>query len=164
MRNARRALLPALLLTALTTAPAGAQSRDMDSYLLFALQGMRTKGLSVSSGNIGVNDPNGVIWSAHGVIDAPESDVVAGMVRASVRSRCRRLYANTVPDAMPGCQPPGDFRALALPLMDDVRSECHYPTPFLSQCATAPSVIVDLDSERTPPPGPSGTLARVSAC
>src|SRR5947207_4310226 len=95
MRNARRALLPALLLTALTTAPAGAQSRDMDSYLLFALQGMRTKGLSVSSGNIGVNDPNGAISSAHGVIDAPQSDVVAGMVRASVRSRCRRLYANT---------------------------------------------------------------------
>ena len=53
MRNARRALLLALLLTALTTAPAGAQSRDLDSYLLFALQGMRTKGLSVSSGNIG---------------------------------------------------------------------------------------------------------------
>jgi len=41
------------------------------------------------------------------------------MVRASVRSRCRRLYANTVPDAMPGCQPPGDFRALALPLMSE---------------------------------------------
>ena len=69
MRNARRVLLLALLLTALTTAPAGNQSRDMDSYLLFALQGMRTKGLSVSSGNIGVNDPNGAISSAHGVID-----------------------------------------------------------------------------------------------
>jgi len=119
MRNARRAPLLALLLTAVTTAPAGAQSRDMDSYLLFALQGMRTKGLSVSSGNIGVNDPNGAISSAHGVIDAPQSDVVAGMVRASVRSRCRRLYANTVPDAMPGSQPPGDFRALALPLMSE---------------------------------------------
>jgi len=134
MRNARRAPLLALLLTAVTTAPAGAQSRDMDSYLLFALQGMRTKGLSVSSGNIGVNDPNGAISSAHGVIDAPQSDVVAGMVRASVRSRCRRLYANTVPDAMPGCQPPGDFRALALPLMNDVLSECHYPSPFPDQC------------------------------
>ena len=37
MRNARRALLLALLLTALTTAPAGAQSRDLDSYLRRAL-------------------------------------------------------------------------------------------------------------------------------
>src|SRR5438445_11953016 len=61
MRNARRAPLLALLLTALTTAPAAAQSRDLDSYLLFALEGMRTKGLSISSGNLGVNDPNGAI-------------------------------------------------------------------------------------------------------
>src|SRR6266581_4622849 len=96
MRNARRAPLLALLLTAVTTAPAGAQSRDMDSYLLFALQGMRTKGLSVSSGNIGVNDPNGVIWSAHGVIDAPQSDVVAGMVRASERTLPPGTYGNVV--------------------------------------------------------------------
>src|SRR5438046_1871538 len=152
MRNARRAPLLALLLTALTTATAGAQSRDLDSYLLFALQGMRTKGLSISSGHIGVNDPSGAIFSAHGVIDAPQSDVVAGMVRASVRSRCRNLYANTVPDTMPGCQPPGEFRALALPLMDDVLSECHYPNPFPDQCATASSVTVDLDSQRTLPP------------
>ena len=163
MRNARRALLLALLLTALTTAPAGAQSRDLDSYLLFALQGMRTKGLSVSSGNIGVNDPNGAISSAHGVIDAPQSDVVAGMVRASVRSRCRRLYANTVPDAMPGCQPAGDFRALALPLMSDVLSACHYPSPFPDQCATASPVIVDLDSQRTLPPGTYGNVVVFSA-
>src|SRR5207245_121000 len=163
MRNARRAPLLALLLTAVTTAPAGAQSRDMDSYLLFALQGMRTKGLSVSSGNIGVNDPNGAISSAHGVIDAPQSDVVAGMVRASVRSRCRRLYANTVPDAMPGCQPPGDFRALALPLMSDVLSECRYPSPFPDQCATASPVIVDLDSQRTLPPGTYGNVVVFSA-
>src|SRR5437879_1259984 len=163
MRNARRAPLLALLLTAVTTAPAGAQSRDMDSYLSCGLQGMGTKGRSVSSGNIGVNDPNGAISSAHGVIDAPQSDVVAGMVRASVRSRCRRLYANTVPDAMPGCQPPGDFRALALPLMSDVLSECHYPSPFPDQCATASPVIVDLDSQRTLPPGTYGNVVVFSA-
>src|SRR3989442_15053523 len=117
MRNARRAPLLALLLTAVTTAPAGAQSRDMDSYLLFALQGVRTKGLSVGNGNIGVNDPNGAISSAHGVIDAPQSDVLAGMARASLCSRCCRLFANTVPDAMRCCQPLGDLRAAALPLM-----------------------------------------------
>src|SRR5437867_994588 len=163
MRNAPRAPLLVLLLTAVTTAPAAAQSRDMDSYLLFALEEMRTKGLSISSGNIGVNDPNGVIWSAHGVIDAPQSDVVAGMVRASEHSRCRRLYANTVPDAMPGCQPPGDFRALALPLMNDALSECHYPNPFPAQCATASPVIVDLDSERTLPPGTYGNVVVFSA-
>jgi len=163
MRNARRAPLLALLLTAVTIAPAAAQSRDMDSYLLFALEGMRTKGLSVSSGNIGVNDPNGAISSSHGTIDAPQSDVVAGMVRASVRSRCRRLYANTVPDAMPDCQPPGDFRALALPLMSDVLSECHYPSPFPDQCATASPVIVDLDSQRTLPPGTYGNVVVFSA-
>src|SRR5205814_4323515 len=157
----RRGRFP--FLTGAPATAAGAQSRDMDSYLLFALQGMRTKGLSVSSGNIGVNDPNGVIWSAHGVIDAPQSDVVAGTVRASERSRCRRLYANTVPDAMPGCQPAGDFRALALPLMDDVLSECHYPSPFPSQCARASSVIVDLDSERTLPPGTYGNVFVFSA-
>src|SRR5947207_2648349 len=163
MRNARRALLLALLRTALTTAPAGAQSRDLDSYLLFALQGMRTKGLSVSSGSIGVNDPNGASSSAHAVIDAPQSDVVAGMVRASVRSRCRRLSAHTVPDAMPGCQPAGDFRALALPLMSDVLSACHYPIPFPDQCATASPVIVDLDSQRTLPPGTYGNVVVFSA-
>jgi hypothetical protein len=163
MRNARRAPLLALLLTALTTAPAAAQSRDLDSYLLFALEGMRTKGLSISSGHLGVNDPNGAIFSAHGTIDAPESDIVAGMVRASVRSRCRHLYANNVPDAMAGCQPPGDFRALALPLMSDVLSACHYPSPFPDQCATASPVIVDLDSQRTLPPGTYGNVVVFSA-
>src|SRR2546427_6879164 len=85
------------------------------------------------------------------------------MVRASVRSRCRRIYANTVPAAMPGCQPPGDFRALALPLMNDVLSECHYPSPFPDQCATASPVIVDLDSQRTLPPGPYGNVVEFSA-
>src|SRR5438874_4197166 len=163
MRTARRAPLLALLLTAVTTAPAGAQSRDMDSYLLFALQGMRTKGLFVTSGNIGVNDPNGAISSAHGVIEAPQSDVVAGMVRASVRSRCRHLYANAVPDTMPGCQAPGDFRTLALPLMSDVLSACHYPSPFPGECATASPVIVDLDSQRTLPPGTYGNVVVFSA-
>ena len=163
MRNAGRAPLLALLLTGLGTAPAGAQSRDMDSYLLFALQGMRTKGLSISSGHIGVNDPSGAIFSAHGTIDAPQSDVVAGMVRASVGSRCRNLYANTVPDAMPGCQPPRGFRALALPLMDDVLAACHYPSPFPTQCATASPVIVDLDSQRTLPPGTYGNVVVYSA-
>src|SRR2546425_5803973 len=94
MRNARCASLLALLLTAVTTAPAGAQSRDMDSYLLFALQGMRTKGLSVSSGNIGVNDPNGAISSAHGVIDAPQSDVVAGRSEERrVGKECRSRWS-----------------------------------------------------------------------
>ena len=73
------------------------------------------------------------------------------------------LYANTVPDTMPGCQPPGEFRALALPLMDDVLSACHYPSPFPDQCATASPVIVDLDSQRTLPPGTYGNVVVFSA-
>src|SRR5437867_1468406 len=120
MKNARRGSLVALLLTGLWVASAAAQSRNLDTYVLFALEGIRTKGLSLSSGDIGVNDPNGAVSaSSHGVIDAPQSDIVAGTVHASVRSRCRQLFANVVPDTMPGCQSPGDFRPLALPIMID---------------------------------------------
>ena len=114
MRNARRAPLLALLLMAVTIAPAAAQSRDMDSYLLFALQGMRTKGLSVSSGNIGVNDPNGAISSARGVIDAPQSDswpawsappcapVAGASTRTPSPTRCRAV-------SCPGTSAPSRF-------------------------------------------------------
>jgi hypothetical protein len=164
MKNARRGFVVALLLTGFWVASAAAQSRHLDSYVLFALEGIRTKGLTLSSGDIGVNDPDGAISaSSHGVIDAPQSDLVAGMVRASVKSRCLHLYANLAVGTMPACQPNGGFRALALPLMADPLAESGYPAPFPDLCAGAAPVIVTLDTTRTLPPGTYGDVNVFSA-
>ncbi len=164
MKNARRGFLVAFLLTGFWVATAAAQGRHLDSYVLFALEGIRTKGLTLSSGDIGVNDPNGAISaSSHGVIDAPQSDLIAGMVRASVNSRCRHLYANLAVGTMPACQPTGDFRALALPLMADPLAESGYPAPFPDLCAGAAPVTVTLDTTRTLTPGTYGDVNVFSA-
>src|SRR2546428_13174882 len=164
MTTVRRAPLLALLLTVLSTTRAAAQSPELDSFVLFALEGIRTKGLSLTSGNIGVNDPNGAVSATiHGVIDAPQSDIMAGMVRASTRSTCRHLYANIVPDTLPGCQPPAGFTTLALPIMSDPLAACQYPSPFPDDCTTAPPVLVDRDTERTLAPGSYGDVVMLSS-
>src|SRR4029077_17474401 len=49
------------------------------------------------------------------------------------------------------------------PLMSDVLSACHYPSPFPDQCATAPSVTVGLGTDRTLPPGSYGNVTVFSA-
>src|SRR5690242_3144577 len=83
------------------------QSHDLDSFVFLALHELRTKGISLTGGNIGVNEPAGVLWaSSHGEIDAPASQVIADTIRASDGSRCAAggFFANTVVGTA-GCGP-----------------------------------------------------------
>src|SRR5262249_53148774 len=67
VKNVRPVMWSVILVALVAFAIPGrlhAQSRDLDSYLLFALSGIRTKGITMSGpGNIGVNDPNGSIYA-----------------------------------------------------------------------------------------------------
>ncbi|HJQ83519.1 MAG TPA: hypothetical protein VKA21_05550 [Candidatus Binatia bacterium] len=124
------ALAVAVLATVLPGA-ALAQSRDLNTYVLFALRELRTKGISVpSGGDIGVNEPNGLLSaSSHGEIDAPASQVVADVVRASTDSRCARngLFSNLVYREMPGCAPPA---RVTLPIIANPAQACGFPATF----------------------------------
>jgi hypothetical protein len=134
MRDLRPTISTIALLTTLAAAlpaPAGAQSKDLGSYVLFALHGLRTKGVTVNgSGNIGVNDADGMISaSSHNGIDGPQSQVVADLVRISDKSRCSALFANGVAEPMPAC---GPASPVTLPLFSNPAAACGFPTPFPS--------------------------------
>jgi hypothetical protein len=136
MRNVR---LPLLLLACLLVLPAAvplraaAQSRDLDTYVLFALKELRTKGLTLSSGDVGVNQPEGLLSaSSHGVIDAPQSQLVAEIVRMSARSRCALQFANVYREA---CGPASAMEPL--PIIADPVHACGFPSAFPA-CSTDP--------------------------
>src|SRR5438477_9714262 len=111
------------LLVAMAPAAARAQSRDVGAYVLFALEGLRTKGIAVAGGgNVGVNAGTGLIYaSSHAEIDAPGSQVVAATVRAGDQSLCHALYANAVVRPMAGC---GPASPVALPLVPNPAAAC----------------------------------------
>src|SRR5687767_4783251 len=84
-----------VLLAGLAPLPAAAQSRDVNSYVLLALDELRTKGLTIVAGDVGVNAAGGSLSaSSHGVISAPHSAIVADMTRMSTQSVCLQHFAN----------------------------------------------------------------------
>src|SRR5437867_7119315 len=123
-----------LALPAASPTTAAAQSRDLETYVLFALKELRTKGLTLSSGDVGVNQAGGILSaSSHHVVDAPQSQVVAEMMRMSSRSQCARQFANVYRET---CGPATQLSPL--PLMPDPIQACGFPTVFPA-CSTDPA-------------------------
>jgi hypothetical protein len=138
------------------------QSHDLDSFVFFALHELRTKGISLTGGNIGVNEPAGILWaSSHGEIDAPASQVIADTVRASDGSRCATggFFANTVVGTA-GC---GPATKPSLPIIADPAGACGFPTSFPA-CNGAASVFVFAGATRllSAASGPYGSVVVMS--
>ncbi len=130
LQIAQSSALIALLAGALPGV-AGAQSRDLGSYVFLALHELRTKGITVTgTGNIGVNEPQGFLSaSSHGEIDAPGSQVVADFLRVSADSRCSAngLFSNHVFRPMGGC---GPGSPVSLPIVMNPTAACGFPVSF----------------------------------
>jgi hypothetical protein len=143
------ALAVVTTLMAALARPAGAQSRDINTYVLFALQELRTKGPTLQNGDIGVNQPNGLLAvSPHGQIDAPHSQIVTDYFRSPVTSRCQALFSRPVSPAMTAC---GPASPVALPIVADPLKACGFPAAFPACDASKPVVVVDGRTESLAP-------------
>jgi len=124
----------------------------LGSYVLFALESLHTKGLTVEGGAIGVND--GDLQGLMGPIVAPASEIAAETVTIDVASKCRQLFGNRFVRTGPGCAPPTTFTS---PLIAAPAAACGYPTPFPPCDANRP-VSVGAGTTRVLPPGTYGSL------
>jgi hypothetical protein len=137
---------------------AAAQSRDLSTYVLFALSQMRTKGVRIASsgGDVGVNDPNGILSaSSHNEIRGPNSEVVADTVLMSPQAECAHLFANSVPHEMPSC---GPATGMTMPIIANPTQACGYPDPFPADCDRANLVNVGAGTSTTLAPGVYGDV------
>jgi len=140
-----------LLLAALAPLPAAAQSRDLNSYVLFALDELRTKGLTIVAGDVGVNAAGGSLSaSSHGVISAPHSAIVADMTRMSTQSVCLQHFANVHRES---CGPTASPDPL--PILADPVQACGFPNPFPA-CNPANARTVSSGQTVTLAPDPNG--------
>jgi hypothetical protein len=132
---------------------ARAQSTDIHSYALFAIEDMRCKGLIVlDAGNIGVNDLGGSMH-IHGRLGAPSSQISADSVRTLSATDCADLFSN---DANPPiCNAQHSFHS---PFVnhDDIRVACEYPSPF--PLCGGPKVMVGRGETRVITPGNYGDV------
>src|SRR5262245_42328083 len=83
--------LAALAAVVASAGPAAAQSRDLATYALLAGSELRASGVSVVSGDVGVN--NGALLASR-PLEAPMSKLVASSMRLNGTSRCSQLFAN----------------------------------------------------------------------
>ena len=134
---------------------AGAQpSSNVDDYVLFATGTIKTKGVTISDGDVGVNDPGGRLIAPR-FFTAPNSVVASDRVRFDrnpSNTVLQQLYANVVEQYGP--TPTGP---VATPIIADVAAACGYPDPF-PPCA--PGVDVDV-AVSTTTVLPAGTYGKV---
>lgn len=142
----RRLLLIVLALAAPATARA--QSRTLEDYAILATDQLRSKGMSVKAGDVGVN--LGSLF-AGGAITAPTSEVVADTTRLAPGSTCAGLFTGLLVGA--ACGPETPFTG---PIIDDVAAACDFPTPF--PACGANRVSVEGGQTRTLPGGAYGDL------
>lgn len=154
MRTLVRPLLAALAVAMLASSPVLAQpGTNLDQYLLFADDELRTKGVRTPGGDLGVND--GLLF---GTIDAPASTLAAKEVRIKAKAKCAKLFANEVARDTPSCAPPTPFSP---PIVADLAAACGFPPPF--DCGGGPDVTVAKGDTRTLTPGTYGDVRVLGA-
>ncbi len=143
-----------VLLVASTSASLAATQppTTLGSYVLFALESLHTKGLTVEGGAIGVND--GDLQGLTGPIVAPASEIAAATVIIDPASRCRQLFSDQVGRTGPGCAP---ATAFASPLIASPGAACGYPATFPACDASRP-VSIGAGATRVLGPGSYGAL------
>ena len=145
--------LRATALTLALAAAAGAAdvSRRLDDYVLFASDGLRTRGLRVVAGDLGVDAG---VFDTRATVDAPASTIGADVVRLASTSTCGALFATGIDRLLPGCPLAGLFPG---PVVGDLRSACGLPSG-LPACASGGGVAVGPGETRALSPGTYGAL------
>jgi cysteine-rich repeat protein len=147
-------LLPFLVVIGAPSAKAQPSS-NLDDYVLFAEQSIRTKGLRVADGDIGVNQSGGRLDAPKfPAIAAPNSTVASDIVRIDESSQCMELFANTVIRTGPSCGPAMPF---VTPIIADLQAACGFPDPFPA-CNPANPVVVKPGETRVLAPGVYGNV------
>jgi len=125
MKATRWIAMGVLLLLAVPGTLRAQPSNDIESYALFAVDGMRTHGLVVTDGNVGVNSAAGAFISAFPII-APTSQLSANTIRIPL-STCQNLFGNHVLLHSCGLRAPfhSPFNGSG-----GVEQACDYPVPF----------------------------------
>jgi hypothetical protein len=125
--KALRSIALGILILILLAVPATlrAQSNDIESYALFAVDEIRTHGLVVTDGNVGVNAAQGLFFSPF-PIRAPESELSANTVRIPF-SDCKSLFGNDI--VLRSCGKVGGFQS-PFAGAGGVEQACDYPVPF----------------------------------
>ncbi|HZP40751.1 MAG TPA: hypothetical protein VFD84_04470 [Candidatus Binatia bacterium] len=142
-------------LTLLVPSRAAAQSTDLDSYALFAIQEIRAKGLKVvGGGDVGVNNPDGEL-RVHSRLDAPGSEISADTVRTLSAASCATLFANSAHPTICTFQHPF---VTPFPNLADLRTACGFPDPFPACGVNGPNFVVNRGETLVLPPGTYGTV------
>ncbi|MGH7896036.1 MAG: DUF3604 domain-containing protein, partial [Candidatus Binatia bacterium] len=145
---------PRLLFLALVVlvcpAFAAAPRRTIESYALLAIESLRAKGLTVESGDVGVNS-GGLVASG---IKAPGSQLVADSVRLAGRTSCAGVFGDSVRGASAKCAVGGSD---GVALFGDPGEACGFPK-VQPACATGTKLTVGSGTPRTLAPGVYGDL------
>jgi hypothetical protein len=150
-------LLLGVTLVGVRATPVAAQSTQLESYVLFALTDLRTRGLEVTRGNLGAS--TGTLYmNSHGTLNAPTSDVAANQARIPPDVRCAHLFANNDAGTGASCPKGAGF---APPITDAtaLRRACAFPEPFPA-CSHDPAAArtVSYGSTLTLAPGTYGDV------
>jgi hypothetical protein len=148
--------LSALLVTTVSPAvPADRPDPDLQSYVLFATQDIRTRGLRVRGGNVGVNAGRLIIRRE---LDAPSSQVIADTVEFLPINSCvaGELFAN-FPTSGP-CGPAKPFTGPIFGPNDSVTQACGFPPPFACDPTGPKNITVEPGQTVTLPAGRYGEI------
>jgi hypothetical protein len=138
---------------ALATDVAAQPGTNINDYVLFATGAIKTKGPTISDGDVGVNDPDGRLLATR-FFTAPNSVVASDRVRFDKNPSStvlQQLYANVVEQFGPTATP------FAPPIIADVKGACGFPNP-VPPCAVGTTVDVPVGTTTTLPPGVYGNV------
>jgi hypothetical protein len=123
-----------LVLLATTVASTALAQSATGSFVLFANQSIRARGLDVSSGDVGAN----ISITATKRLDAASSVIVAPFVDLHPASVCDEVHANGGQDA-PACR---ITQHVATPVIADLASACGLTTPLPTSCPAGQGITV----------------------
>jgi hypothetical protein len=128
-------------------------STILNTYVLFAQDNMRVRTLTVTKGNIGVND--GLLYF-RGPVAAEQSQIAGDIVHMDSSTSCQKLFSNSLVGGSGGCvDVPPDVPKPLLGASLDLAAACVFPPADDFACSNdfAKDVLVDHDQTTTLAPG-----------
>ena len=152
-RTLARSLGVLALAAGLASSAAAQPSSNLNDYVLFATGTIKTKGPTISDGDVGVNVLGGRLLAPR-YFTAPNSVVASDRVRFDknpMNTVLEKLYANTIEQYGPAATP------FTPPIIADVKAACGFPSPF-PPCAVGTTVDVPTGTTTVLAPGVYGRV------
>jgi len=152
-RTLARSLGVLALAAGLASNAAAQPSSNLNDYVLFATSTIKTKGPTISDGDVGVNVLGGRLLAPR-YFTAPNSVVASDRVRFDknpMNTVLEKLYANTIEQYGPAATP------FTPPIIADVKAACGFPSPF-PPCAVGTTVDVPTGTTTVLAPGVYGRV------